>query len=187
MRIVGGSLRGKRFQPPRRMPARPTTDFAKEGLFNILEHRLDWARTRYLDLFAGTGNLCYEIGSRGCTDITAVEKDPGMTRFIRENAEAFGLDVRVVPADVFRFLDDAPRRGEAPWTLIFAGPPYPLPNLDEIPDRLLEAGVLAPEGIFVLEHNPNHDFSGHPHRREERKYGQTRFSFFGAQPSPDAP
>lgn len=181
MRIVGGRLRGKRFQPPTKMPARPTTDFAKEGLFNILEHRLYWDRTRYLDLFAGTGNLCYEIGSRGCEDITAVEKDPKMTRFIKEHGEAFGLNIRVVPMDVFQFLE---RPVQNPWNLIFAGPPYPLPNLGEIPDLLLATEVLAPEGTFILEHNPNHDFQQHALHRETRKYGSTRFAFFR---SPKAP
>jgi 16S rRNA (guanine(966)-N(2))-methyltransferase RsmD len=160
------------------MPARPTTDFAKEGLFNVVANTWDFDGLRYLDLFAGTGSLCYEFGSRGVENITAVEKDAKMTRFIRENAEAFGLSIRVIQADVFKFLEHA----SGPFDIIFAGPPYPLPDLASIPDKVLAANLLSPEGELILEHNPNVDFPDHPHRFQVRRYGTTRFSFFQAAP-----
>ena len=178
MRIISGTLGGRRFDPPaKNWPTRPTTDLAKEGLYNVLQHRLDFDEMRMLDLFGGTGNHCFECISRGCGSATYVDQHPPAVRFVRELAERFGVEeaITVVRSDVFRFLREY--RGDA-FTYCFAGPPYPLPQLDEVPDAVYEAGVLAPEGLLVLEHNPNHDFTQHPHFVELRKYGKTRFSFF---------
>lgn len=174
MRIIGGRWKGRKFHPPAKIPARPTTDFAKEGLFNVLDNYWGFEGLRFLDLFAGTGNITYEFGSRGCEDLTAVEKDPRSARYIRETARRLDMRIRVAQMDVFRFL----QRSEEPFDVIFAGPPYPLEHLDEIPDRVFEAETLRDEGWLVLEHNPKHDFQAHGRFLAERKYGTTRFSIF---------
>ena len=177
MRIISGELGGRRFRPPAdRWPTRPTTDIAKEGLFNVLANELSFGEMRMLDLFGGTGNHCYECLSRGALHATYVDKFPPAVRFVRELSAKLGLDdrLRVVRQDVFKFL--ASDRGA--YTYCFAGPPYPLPTLDTIPDRLFATDLLAPGGLFVLEHNPNHDFSDHPRFRNLRSYGKTYFSFF---------
>ena len=177
MRIISGKFRGRRFHPPaKNWPTRPTTDISKEGLFNILQNRIDFTETKMLDLFGGTGNHCYEFISRGCEDATYVDKFGGAVAFVKRLRGELGIEdqLRIVRSDVFKFME---RDGGA-YDYIFAGPPYPLPTLDTIPDRLFEHGLLAEGGLFVLEHNPNHDFSEHPNYREERKYGGTIFAFF---------
>lgn len=178
MRIIGGTFKGRRFIPPaKNWPTRPTTDFAKEGLFNILNNRLDFEETVMLDLFGGTGNHSYEFISRGCNDVTYVDKFSGCISFVTKTAAELGIEdkIRIVRSDVFKFIQTNVRQ----YDYIFAGPPYPLPTLNTIPDVIFEHNTLAPEGIFVMEHNPNHDFKKHPHYVEERNYGTTIFSFFG--------
>ncbi|HAE14298.1 MAG TPA: hypothetical protein DCG24_08695 [Bacteroidetes bacterium] len=174
MRVISGNLRGRRFQPPAKIPARPTTDIAKEGLFNILSNRIELANTSFLDLFGGTGSISYEMGSRGCSDMLLVEKDPKSAAFIRKQAEEFGLDLQVMQMDVFEYI----RSASASYSLIFAGPPYGLPNLDKIPDLIMEKGLLASGGWLILEHNPNHHFDEHPNLKMKRNYGTTIFSIF---------
>jgi 16S rRNA (guanine(966)-N(2))-methyltransferase RsmD len=177
MRIIGGQLKGRRFEPPaKNWPTRPTTDIAKEGLFNMLYSRIDFERTTMLDLFGGTGNHCYEFISRGCTDATYVDKFEGCVAFVRKTAREFQIEsyMTIVKADVFQFLKTNTRT----FTYIFAGPPYPLPNLRTIPDVLFNSNVLDEDGLFVLEHNPEHNFKSHTHYIEERNYGTTIFSFF---------
>ena len=185
MRIIAGAFRGRRFTPPAdKWPTRPTTDIAKEGLFNILQNEVDFGEMRMLDLFGGTGNHCYECISRGCPDATYVDKHPPAVRFVQRLSRELGIEdrLRVVRSDVFRFVDAAARRevdgADAAYTYCFAGPPYPLPTLDTIPDKFLGSGLLAGDGLFVLEHNPNHDFSEHPRFERLRTYGKTYFSFF---------
>ncbi|MCB9080392.1 MAG: RsmD family RNA methyltransferase [Lewinellaceae bacterium] len=177
MRIIGGTLKGRRFNPPAdKWPTRPTTDFAKEGLFNILANNVDFADLKVLDLFGGTGSHSYEFISRGCTNVTYVDKFGPAVAFVKRMAKELSLEssLRVFRADVFKFM---PHCGET-FDYIFAGPPYPLPNLDSIPDLIFQYQLLAPEGWFVLEHNPNHDFTKHPHFFQQRNYGTTIFSFF---------
>lgn len=177
MRIIGGRFKGRRFTPPaKKWPTRPTTDIAKEGLFNILANRLDFADTKVLDLFGGTGNHCYEFISRGCTDATYVDKFGPAVRFVRQTAQSLDVSayLTIVQSDAFKFMANT---GET-FDYIFAGPPYPLPTLDTIPDRIVEHQLLRPNGLFVLEHNPHHDFQAHPHFEQLRNYGQTCFSFF---------
>ncbi len=181
MRIIGGKLKGRRFTPPADIPARPTTDFAKEGLFNALNNVWDFTAIRFLDLFAGTGNLSYEFGSRGCPAIIAIEQDTRLAKYIRENATAFQLPIVVIQTDVFRFLEQA----REPFELIFAGPPYPLPELASIPDKVLGAGILAPGGWFIQEHNPSHNFTSHPRFYRQLKYGTTIFSIFEQPEEPE--
>lgn len=177
MRIISGQFKGRRFNPPAdKWPTRPTTDFAKEGLFNILQNRIDFEDIKMLDLFGGTGNHTYEFISRGCRDVTYVDKFPACVTFVKNTAKSLGIEssVTIVKMDVFDFL----KNNNKSYDYIFAGPPYPLPNLSEIPDKIFATKILAPGGIFVLEHNPNHDFSRHDKFQNQRNYGTTIFSFF---------
>ncbi len=177
MRIIGGQFKGRRFYPPaKNWPTRPTTDFSKEGLFNILQNRLDFAAVKMLDLFGGTGNHTYEAISRGCTDVTYVDKHGPCIKFVKDVCEKLDIEayVRIKRMDVAQFIASS----TGPYDYIFAGPPYPLPWLDEIPDRIFAKELLAPEGLFVLEHNDHHDFQQHPHFEDVRSYGGTLFSFF---------
>ena len=177
MRIIGGKFKGRRFNPPaKNWPTRPTTDFSKEGLFNILTNTFDFTEMRVLDLFGGTGNHSYEFISRGCTDVTYVDKFPGCVNFVRKTAKTLGIsdELKIVRADVFRFI----MQPQEPYDYIFAGPPYPLPNIPDIPDLILQQRLLKPEGWLVLEHNPQHDFEQHPHFLKARNYGTTIFSIF---------
>jgi 16S rRNA (guanine966-N2)-methyltransferase len=177
MRIIGGQFKGRRFYPPaKNWPTRPTTDFSKEGLFNILLNRLDFESLKVLDLFGGTGNHSYEFISRGCRDVTYVDQFPGCIQFVKKISKELEIEafIRIVRMDVFKFI----ARSTEQYDYIFAGPPYALNRIDEIPDLVLEANMLHPDGILVLEHNPNHSFTLHPHFSEERHYGKTIFSFF---------
>jgi 16S rRNA (guanine(966)-N(2))-methyltransferase RsmD len=180
MRIIGGEFKSRRFNPPaKNWPTRPTTDFAKEGLFNILQNTIDFTSIKMLDLFGGTGSHCYEFISRGCNDATYVDKFGGCVAFVKRTAQSLGIGsrIRIVKADVFKYVKGCKEK----YDYIFAGPPYPLPNLDEIPDLIFDNGLLSEGGIFVLEHNPNHDFSSHPQFSKSRNYGTTIFSFFVMQ------
>jgi len=177
VRIIGGKFKGRRFEPPAaRWPTRPTTDFAKEALFNILTHHIDFEAVKMLDLFGGTGSHCYEFISRGCTDATYVDKFPGCVRFVRQMAAQLGIEayLKIYQMDVFRFIEFTAEQ----YDYIFAGPPYALPALETLPDRIFQANLLKPGGLFVLEHNPQRDFSNRPYLTEVRHYGQTYFSFF---------
>jgi 16S rRNA (guanine(966)-N(2))-methyltransferase RsmD len=177
MRIIGGKFKGRRFNPPaKNWPTRPTTDFAKEGLFNILTNELDFAAISALDLFGGTGSHGYELISRGCEDVTYVDKFPGAVRFVRKILRELDVEayMQIEQQDVFRFISSCRRK----FDYIFAGPPYPLPNLDSIPDLIFDQGMLHPGGWLVLEHNPHHHFEDHPRFLQLRSYGKTQFSFF---------
>lgn len=176
MRIIGGGLGGRRVHPPAKMPhTRPTTDIAKEGLFNILENNLDIGVLKTLDLFGGTGSISYELASRGAPDLTVVEKDPQMYAFIVKNAEALGLkNYKTIRMDVFRFIEQCSTQ----FDLIFAGPPYALTTIDELPRLVKEKGLLRSGGWFVLEHTPRNDYAGEPFFVTQRNYGTTIFSIF---------
>lgn len=175
MRIIGGELGGRRVNPPAKMPyTRPTTDIAKEGLFNILENNLDLSGLKTLDLFGGTGSISYELASRGVRDLTVVEKDPAMFAFIAKNAAALGLSdyYKVVRMDVFRFIEQC----TTSFDFIFAGPPYALATIDQLPGLVIP--LLNPNGWFVLEHTPRNDYKKYPFYVAERHYGTTIFSIF---------
>ncbi|MEL6636457.1 MAG: RsmD family RNA methyltransferase [Bacteroidota bacterium] len=177
MRIIGGKHGGRRFHPPAdKWPTRPTTDYAKEGLFNILQNRLDFEHLKVLDLFGGTGNHSYEFISRGSTDVTYVDKFGGCVAFVKKTALQLQIEseLRVVKSDVFKFMKYC---GEQ-FDYIFAGPPYGLSTIDTIPDRVFEHQLLRKAGLFVMEHNPNHGYEDHPNFLESRHYGKTIFSFF---------
>jgi len=177
MRIIGGELGGRRVNPPAKMPhTRPTTDIAKEGLFNILENNLDLSELRSLDLFGGTGSISYELASRGVKDLTVVEKDPAMFAFIRKTARELGLEsiYKVVRMDVFKFIGQCSET----FDLIFAGPPYALETIDELPKLVASRGLLKDNGWFILEHTPRNNYEGYPLYATQRNYGTTIFSIF---------
>ena len=179
MRVIGGRLKSIRFEPPKNIPTRPTTDFAKEGLFNVLNNNFDFESVKMLDLFGGTGSISYEFHSRGCTDITTVEIFPKCADFIKQTAQKHNMTgLKVLKMDVFKFIETANQK----YDVIFAGPPYPLPNLNTILDLIFQYGLLEGEGWFVMEHNPNHNFEQHKHFYRSRNYGTTIFSIFMNNP-----
>lgn len=154
---------------------RPTTDIAKEGLFNVLQHRIDFDGIKTLDLFGGTGSISYELASRGAADLTIVEKDNAMFEFIKKTVALLKIEnVRFFKMDVFKFLESC----NIQYDFIFAGPPYALTSIDEIPKIIIENQLLAKGGIFVLEHTPRNDYKHFEKYRFEKNYGTTIFSFF---------
>lgn len=181
MRIIGGELGGRRVNPPANMPhTRPTTDIAKEGLFNILENNLDLPALKTLDLFGGTGSISYELASRGVRDLTVVEKDPAMFAFIEKNARELKLEnYKVIRMDVFRFIAQCTDN----FDFIFAGPPYALPTIDELPKLIVSRQLLREKGWFVLEHTPRNNYEGYPLFVTQRNYGTTVFSIFVNRPA----
>lgn len=176
MRIIGGEMGGRRLNPPAKMPyTRPTTDLAKEGLFNIIQNTLEIESLKTLDLFGGTGSISFELASRGASDITIVEKDSSMIEFIKKTADQLKLEnFKVIKMDVFRFLDQCSEQ----FDFIFAGPPYALSNIDELPVKVMEKKLLTPGGWFVLEHTPRNNYSTYPRFEKARNYGTTIFSIF---------
>ena len=180
MRIIGGELGGRKIAPPSRMPhTRPTTDIAKEGLFNIIQNNLDIGSLKTLDLFGGTGSITYELASRGARELVTVEKDFSMHEFIRKTSAALGLrNVTVVRSDAFRFIDQCAEK----FDFIFAGPPYALSSIDELPTRIFQKGLLNSGGWFVLEHTPRNNYQTFPGYSTQRNYGTTIFSIFINRP-----
>ena len=176
MRIISGIHGGRRISPPGNMPhTRPTTDIAKEGLFNILQNNLDIEALITLDLFGGTGCISYELASRGVSDLTIVEKDDKMYAFIKKTAADLQLEnFKIMKSDVFRYIDNC----TAQFDFIFAGPPYALTTIDELPVKIFEKKLLKPDGWFVLEHTPRNDYKKFEHYKTERNYGTTIFSIF---------
>lgn len=176
MRVIAGKYRGRRFDVPHTFKARPTTDFAKENLFNVLANLMDFDDCpRALDLFAGTGSISIELLSRGCSEVVSVEKDYAHYTYINKVKELLGdKGWHPLKGDVFRYLDSQ----AAPFQFIFADPPYALERLAELPDIVFSSRLLAPGALFVLEHGEDHDFSQHPHFLQLRTYGAVHFSFF---------
>lgn len=175
MRIVGGKYKGRIFRAGKKFKARPTTDIAKEGLFNILENRYEFSNKNVLDLFSGTGSMGYEFLSRGCEKATLVENHFSHYKFILEVVEALKIEnITVFKADVFKYIKKTPET----FNLIFADPPFDLPRFKEVPDAILETNILAPEGLFILEHPKEFSFTSHPNFKEIRNYGKVNFSFF---------
>lgn len=175
MRIITGKYKGKHFDVPRTFKARPTTDFAKENLFNVLRAYVDFEDTRALDLFSGTGSITLELISRGCPEVVSVERDRQHFSFICQALRSLSDPAaRPVCADALRYIQRATRS----FDLVFADPPYALPELPELPARVLQGALVAPRGIFVLEHGKANDFSQHPMFLEHRAYGSVNFSIF---------
>lgn len=176
MRIISGLLGGRKIHPPANMPhTRPTTDIAKEGLFNILQNQLDFEKLKTLDLFGGTGSISYELASRGVPDLTIVEKDVQMFSFIKKTAETLKLEnFKAIKSDVFRFIEQSNEK----FDLIFAGPPYALQNIDDLPKLIFEKKLLNEQGWFILEHTPRNNYESFSHFKSARNYGTTIFSIF---------
>lgn len=175
MRIVSGKFRGRHFTPPTNITARPTTDMAKESLFNVLANYIDLDGANVLDLFSGTGSISFECASRGAAFVSGVEMSERHIGFIKKTAATLGIDnLRVFRSDVFRYLDS----NNEMFDLIFADPPYQLENIAEIPDKIFAKNRLCEGGIFVLEHGKNNTFDTHPRFVEHRNYGNVHFSFF---------
>lgn len=176
MRIISGIFGGRKITPPASMPhTRPTTDIAKEGLFNILQNNLEFEDLKTLDLFGGTGCISYELASRGVPNLTIVEKDNVMYDFIKKTSEQIGIEnFRLIKSDVFKFIETCTEK----FDFIFAGPPYALGNIDDLPKKIFEKGLLNPKGWFVLEHTPRNDYKKFDHYKTERNYGTTVFSIF---------
>lgn len=176
MRIISGTLGGRRINPPTNMPhTRPTTDIAKGGLFNILQSRIDFDEAKTLDLFGGTGCISYELASRGATDLTIVEKDTAMFGFIKKNIEELKIaNTKLLKMDVFTYLNTCNEQ----FDFIFAGPPYALGTIDELPKIIIDKNIIAPDGFFVLEHTPRNNYEKFKGFSFVRNYGTTLFSFF---------
>lgn len=175
MRIISGKYKSRRIKIPPNLKARPTTDFAREGLFNVLNNIIDWEETNALDLFSGTGSIAFELISRGCPRVVSVEQEHVHWNFINKTKEILNAsELYPLKADVFKFAN----RCKEQFNLIFADPPYDLPELDSIPTIIFENNLLKPEGIFILEHSKNYNFSQFPHFNKTRKYGNVHFSIF---------
>lgn len=178
MRIISGSHKGRRLTAPKSLPVRPTTDFAKEGLFNILHHQIDFPEVSMLDLFSGTGNIAYEFASRGCPQITSVDAHHGCVAFIRKTADELAFPISTIKSDVFKYLEKA----TGAYDVIFGDPPYAfeLKDFETILEHISKNGLLKPDGILIIEHSKQIDLSELPHFDRFRRYGGSVFSFFVA-------
>ncbi len=175
MRIISGKYKGRHFDIPRNFKARPTTDFAKENLFNILLNYTDFEECDALDLFSGTGSISLELLSRGCSSVTSVEMDQQHFAHLKRTGTALGeRNWRIIRDDVFKFI----KRCTASYDIIFADPPYALKGLPEIPGLVMSSNMLKPGGIFIFEHGKDNDFSNHPAFFRHVAYGSVNFSFF---------
>lgn len=175
MRIIRGKYGRRRFDVPSNITARPTTDFARENIFNVLENMVDFEEAEALDLFAGTGAISFEFLSRGCSQVTCVEKSNIQYSFIKKVKETLrDENLIMVRGDVFRFVENSARK----YDVIFADPPYDLPNFAEVPEKILESKMLKPDTIIVIEHSKKYDFSHLPHFYQHRHYGSVNFSIF---------
>ena len=176
MRAVSGIYKGRRFEVPRSFKARPTTDFAKENLFNVLANLFDFEdKLSALDLFAGTGSISLELLSRGCNHVISVEKDRDHYAFIcKVMRELKTQACTPILADVFKYIS----RCQQQFDIVFADPPYALPNLETLPDLILQNHLLKENGLLILEHGKDHHFEQHPNFMQHRHYGAVNFSFF---------
>ncbi|HEY0091850.1 MAG TPA: RsmD family RNA methyltransferase [Flavobacterium sp.] len=176
MRIISGKYKGRRINPPKNLPVRPTTDMSKESLFNVLNNHFDFDEIKVLDLFAGTGNLSYEFGSRGTTNITCVDEDFGCIKFIKHTAAEFNFDIAAVKSNVFSFLD----RNEASYDVILADPPYhfELAKLEKIVNSVFGKNMLEAGGMMIIEHSKHSKLDHLENFSFQKNYGGSVFSFF---------
>lgn len=176
MRIISGKYKGRRFDPPKSFNARPTTDFAKENLFNILNNEVEWEAITALDLFGGTGSISFELISRGCPKVICVEKNFNHASFIEKTKQDLKIQAELLLSkmDVFSYLEHCKDQ----FDLIFADPPYDLKNFADVPRLIFEKNLIKPEGIFILEHSRDYDFSNLPLFESKRVYGSVNFTIF---------
>lgn len=175
MRIIRGKYGRRRFDVPHNITARPTTDFARENIFNVIENLIDLEGRKALDLFAGTGAVSYELLSRGCAEVTAVEKGATQVGFIRKVKGLLGDEnLEIVRGDVFRFISSCQKQ----FDFIFADPPYDLDNFGDVPSLVLNSAMVKAGTLVVIEHSKAYDFSALPHFLEHRVYGSVNFSIF---------
>ncbi|MES2808279.1 MAG: RsmD family RNA methyltransferase [Bacteroidota bacterium] len=175
MRIIGGTLKGLRLNPPKNLPVRPTTDLAKEALFNILQNQIEFDNIKVLDLFCGTGNITYEFASRGASMVVGVDRSIHCLNYVKDTARQHGLtQIKTFKADIFKYLQLETDK----YDLIFADPPYDMNHIPEIPKIIFEKGLLSPGGLLIVEHQSMQNLSNHPAFTEQRKYGHSSFSFF---------
>ena len=176
MRIISGKYKGRRFSPPKNFKARPTTDLAKESLFNVFNNTIDWEDTSALDLFGGTGGISFELISRGCPSVICVEKNFAHASFIEKTKGELKIqsEMQLLKMDVFNYLEYC----KTQFDLIFADPPYDLKNFADVPRLILEKDLIKPDGIFILEHPKDYDFSALPLFENKRVYGSVNFSIF---------
>jgi 16S rRNA (guanine966-N2)-methyltransferase len=175
VRIIGGTYGGRKIEVSKGFDSRPTTDFAKEALFNIIGNHFDYEAIRVLDLFSGTGSISFEFASRGCPEIDLVDSNNRSVAFISKVAGNLGMKgIHTVRMDVFRFIDICRKQ----YDIVFADPPYELKNLDQIPDLVLKRQLVLTGGWLILEHGKTHSFKNHPAFHEERNYGSVHFTFF---------
>jgi len=175
MRIIGGKLKGLRLNPPKNLPVRPTTDLAKEALFNILQNQIDFAGITVLDLFSGTGNISMEFASRYAEKVTSVDRSVHCVNYLKDASRQHGLtQIEAFKADVFKYL----ALDTEQYDLIFADPPYDLDKIPTISKIVFERNLLKPDGLLIVEHQSMQNLSNHPSFVEQRKYGHSSFSFF---------
>ncbi|WP_040254589.1 RsmD family RNA methyltransferase [Psychroserpens mesophilus] len=176
MRIISGQFKGRRITAPKKLPVRPTTDMAKESLFNILNNQYYFDDISVLDLFAGTGNISYEFASRGTEHITAVDEHYGCIKFINDTAEDFDMSIMTIKSDVFKYLEKAQQK----FTIIFADPPYdfPVEEFAKIPQLVFQNELLEDEGLLIVEHSKHTDLSHLEQYSHSKSYGGNMFSFF---------
>jgi 16S rRNA (guanine(966)-N(2))-methyltransferase RsmD len=176
MRIISGIFKGRRITAPKKLPVRPTTDMAKEALFNILNNHYYFGDISVLDLFSGTGNISYEFASRGTEEITAVDANYGCIKFINETAQAFEMSIKTIKSDVFKYLENCKQK----YTIIFADPPYnfELDAFSNIPDLVFTNELLEEDGLLIIEHSKHTNLSHLDHYTHSKSYGGNVFSFF---------
>ncbi len=182
MRIISGKHKGKRLIAPKKLPVRPTTDMAKEGLFNILNNRYYFDGLKVLDLFSGTGNISFEFASRDAGEIIAVDSFPCCVQYISKTAKELELRIDAIKSDVFKYLERTPEK----FNIIFADPPYSFDQAQflKIVDLVMERELLLEDGLLIVEHSDQTDLSSHPNFSEHRKYGGSVFSFFEEKSRP---
>lgn len=174
MRVNSGIYKGRKLHPPKNLPVRPTTDKAKESLFNIINNEFFFEGLTVLDLFAGTGNISYEFASRGCGLVVAVDSDFRCIRYIKETTDLLNAPIKPVRANVFSYLNTIQQK----FDIVFADPPYSLARIMDIPDAVFKNNLLNPEGLLVVEHSSDTNFKKHPYYAETRIYSKVNFSFF---------
>jgi len=175
MRIIGGKLKGLRLNPPKNLPVRPTTDIAKEALFNILQNHVEFEGMNVLDLFSGTGNISMEFASRGANKVISVDRSVLCVNYLKDISRQHQLDnIKVYNDDVFKYLQHETDQ----FDLVFADPPYDLNKLRELPGMIFDGNLLAPGGLLIVEHQSMQNLTKHPAFTEQRRYGNSSFSFF---------